>query len=98
MGIHLEDPVGDLAVRVLVDGDDRIRVRGVGETEDVSVCGVEPVLEEPDPILSLLPEVEGVDDGELLGRDVREIVAIHVRGHPGAIVSRHPDRDTRTTG
>ena len=76
-----DDLVGNETVPFPVDRLHVLRSCGSGETEHLTVIGIEPVGEELDRVLRLELDIRQVSLCDLLGSDAGQVVAVHEQGH-----------------
>ena len=80
-GVELDDRRRELSVSFLVDRDDGMLARALGQTEDRASVGIEPVRAVVDAELLLDLRVEPMGLGEFLRRHARRIVTVEIHGH-----------------
>ncbi len=81
--LHPDDLTGNVAMRHGVHARHGLLVGCVHETERRLPGGIEPVREEAGPVLVLDGEILEVGPGDVLGRGMCHVVAVHKRGHAG---------------
>jgi hypothetical protein len=94
--VDLDDLVRDESVRLTVDRFGGLRARRVGQTEDRTGRGIEPVRHVAHAVLLLDFQVPDVSLGDVLGRGLREVVSIHVQGHRSLRLAERPYYALRT--
>src|SRR6266704_2322621 len=79
--IELDDRPGELAVRFLVYGLERLLGRPLGEAKDRTIGRIEPVGVVTDTMSLLDLDIPHVQFGELFRSDPGSVMSVHVQGH-----------------